>query len=167
MNRQFLGELCSVTVAVSIWAALLVGCMPSRSDLAVVIDDEAEEIAVVIRNNGNKVREVDDQFLRDYAGSQGALQLIVRRSGERIEQCRSMDYFGPPKVVKVLPGSEARVETGLDALIHTFCLYEAGGYSLQATLREAQGVEVLSNRARFVITQEKVDHHVHPSGSRR
>jgi hypothetical protein len=124
-------------------------------------------VSIVVGNDGNNVREVDDHFLRDYPGPSHPLQLTVERGDKTIEQCRSMDYFGPPKVTSIPPGSEFKLQTGISALVHTFCLYDPGTYSLQVSYVAPNQAPVVSNTATFVVTQERIDHHIRPSDSSR
>ena len=142
-------------------------CTSPASELTVEIESGTEVVTITVGNNGDQVREVDDQFLRDYSGSRSPLQLIVGLDGETVEQCRSMDYLGPPKIVEIPPGAEFKFQTGISALVHTFCLYEPGTYSLQARYVEPQGESGVSNTAEFVLTQQRIDHHIRPRKSSR
>ena len=167
MNRQHIGTKSIFAAVILLILMAVSGCRQSVSELTVEIDPATDVVAIIFRNHGDRAAEVDDQFLRDYPGTESSLQLSVSRDGEPMEQCRSMDYLGPPKVSKVMPGADAVFETHISALIHSFCLYEPGDYSLQVSLAEPERSEVVSNTAGFVVTQEEIDHHVSPKDSTR
>ena len=126
---------------------LIPACSLPASDLTVEIDPGTDVVSIVVGNDGDNVREVDDQFLRDYAGPRSPLQLTIGRGEKTLEQCRSMDYLGPPKVTSIPPGSEFKLQTGISALVHTFCIYDPGTYSLKASLGSTPILRTLSLRS--------------------
>ena len=167
MRRHHFGASSLIAVVALFCIMGMSACNKRVTDLTIEIDGAADVVAITVRNSNQTVREVDDQFLRDYSGAGSAIQLSMSRDGNSIDQCRSMDYFGPPKVSQIKPGDKVVLRTHVSALIHVFCLDEPGSYFVGASLTEPGRGKVLSNTAAIVVDQKKIDHQIRPSDSTR